>query len=102
MLNDADLERLRRKLLAKGQELATKLSQLLEGQTPAGLDELAALPGERPEEKLRRYLAIIQARLGAIRAGGYGRCERCGAELSVAELDEMPWADACRACAASQ
>lgn len=101
MLTPDDTERLRKKLLAKGQELATKLSQLLEGHSPSGLDQLLAEPGETAEEKVRRYLAVIQARIAAIRDGSYGICERCGVELSLAELDEMPWADGCRGCASS-
>ena len=102
MLTADGTEALRKKLLAKGQELATKLSQLLEGKSPGGLDQLDAEPGETPEEKVRRYLAVIQSRLTAIREGTYGKSAHCGAELSFAELDELPWADACRACSTKQ
>jgi hypothetical protein len=99
---DDDAKRgLKRKLLKKGQELASMLADVLSGKAPAGLAGLAAKPGERPEEKLRRYLDLIQSRVDAINAGGdYGRCASCGVELPFVELDELPWADTCRACAA--
>jgi RNA polymerase-binding transcription factor DksA len=99
MLSEDQLLALKKKLLAKGRELAEKLSALLEGKSPGGLDALDAKPGETPEEKVRRYMAVIQERITAIRNGTYGKCEHCGAELSYAELDEMPWADTCRECA---
>jgi hypothetical protein len=99
VLSEAETQLLRRKLLDKGQELAQMLSDLLAGNPPPGVAGLAK-PGETPEEALRRYLGVIQQRIDAIAAGtGYGLCERCGAPLSFAELDEMPWADTCRECA---
>ena len=102
MLTEDERRGLKRKLLKKGQELASMLADVLAGKAPAGLASLAGKPGERPEEKLRRYLNVIQSRVDAINAGGaYGNCEPCGAEIPFAELDELPWADTCRACAAT-
>ena len=77
------------------------LADLLSGKMPAGLAGLAGKPGEKPEEKLRRYLKEIQVRIDAILAGGadYGKCEECGGEIPFVELDELPWADRCLACA---
>jgi RNA polymerase-binding transcription factor DksA len=93
---------LRRALLDKGQELAELLAAVLAGrQEPSALDLLDAEPGETEEERLRRYLGLVQSRLDALAAGSYGRCERCGAELTFAELREVPWATRCRACAAA-
>ena len=67
--------------------------------------ELAALlagkPGMTPEEKLRAYLNHIESRRHLLVSADdrYGSCDLCGKELADSELDEMAWADRCRACA---
>jgi hypothetical protein len=101
VLSDDQRRHLKRKLLGKGREVAAMLADLLAGNAPAGAAALAGKPGEKPEEKLRRYLDMIQKRVDALNQGGnYGRCETCGAELPFTELDELPLADTCRTCAA--
>ncbi|SRR6266545_1905003 len=103
-MNADDRQVLRRKLLKKGQEIAEMLSALLSGQKdPSGMDQLDAKPGETPEERLRRYLAMVQSRLDAINAGegAYGACERCGKPIPLVELLENPIADICTKCAAT-
>jgi len=91
--------RIRRGLTRKGLELATLLSDVL-----AGKDRTRAVralgedrPGERPDEKLRRYLALVESRRQLLDAGSaeYGCCDGCGAELPTMALVEMPWADRC-------
>ena len=97
-------ERLRKALLAKGLELATLLADVLAGKDReralAALPAFTVRPGLRPEERLRLYLDHVESRRQLLVSGDprYGVCERCGAELSVMELEEMPWADRCRAC----
>ncbi len=92
---------LHHRLLAKGQEIAGMLSDLLAGKKPSGLDLLEARPGETEEEKLHRYLDLIQSRIDAIQDGTYGRCQVCGGQIPLAELDEVPWAERCGRCAAA-
>lgn len=97
-------ERLRRRLLRRGQTLATLLAELLAGKDLAA--RLAALevakPGLRPEEALRLALDQVERRRALLVAGDdrYGRCDVCGAALGLAALDEMAWADRCAAHAA--
>ena len=89
----------RRHLMARGQTLATLLSQVLAGKTPPALAALlAAKPGKRPEEVLRLALDQIESRRKLIDAGDdrFGRCDACGADLGEAVLGEMPWADLCQ------
>ena len=97
-LDPAQREQLKRALLHKGGELADKLSRLLAGQSV----DLGALgggkPGERPEEKLRRFMARIQRALTELRAGQFGDCGQCGAPLGYLAVVETPWADRCRTC----
>jgi hypothetical protein len=94
--------RLRRGLLERGRVLATLLAEVLAGKpaharlTAMGV---AGKPGMRPEEKLRYALDRVEARRALLDARDprYGRCEVCAAELTIAELEQMPWADRCRA-----
>jgi RNA polymerase-binding transcription factor DksA len=95
-------ERVRAALRRKRGEVAKKLEEILAGQN-IQLNDIK-LPqfedaAEPPSETLRRFmrhLADISARLGTPE---FGRCGKCGAELSEAALVETPWADRCRACA---
>ena len=94
------IARLRRALLDRGQTLATLLADVMAGKRPPSLAALlAARPGERPEEVLRRALDQVEARRRLLDAGDdrYGRCDICHVDLGAAALDEMPWADRCAA-----
>lgn len=97
---DEQIARLKKLLLRKGGEINEKLVALLNNQQ-VRIDELVgkAKPGETPLERLRRFMEIIDSRLRAIRAGTYGRCQRCGDGLPFAHLEQVPWIDTCQACA---
>jgi len=94
---------LRRHLLKKGAELNAKLVELLSGKQ-VDVDALLGRtkPGESKEERLRRFLALVDGRIQAIRAGSYGRCVTCGDGLPFADLEQIPWIDTCRACGAAK
>lgn len=97
-------ERWRRAALAKGQEVADKLARLLAAEDVelADLDLLyGGEPGERPKERLRRFLDRLMVVARGVGAPTFGRCERCGAPIPPDELDAMPWAEECRRCAPS-
>jgi RNA polymerase-binding transcription factor DksA len=105
--DDATSCRIRQRLMQKGCEIATLLADVLSGKNRES--ELRALPvhdkpGERPEEKLRRYLELIESRRRLLDAGddAYGRCDVCGVDLGATALDEMPWADRCLEHAATK
>lgn len=67
------------------QELATEREgdEVLEATGNAGLAEITR----------------IRAALRRIDAGSYGECVRCGAPISEARLDVLPWTPLCRSCA---
>jgi hypothetical protein len=93
----------RKHLMARGQTLATLLSQVLAGKHPPGLTALLdAKPGLRPEEVLRLALDQIETRRKLIDADDdrFGRCDICGTDLGEAALGEMAWADRCQTHAA--
>jgi len=100
-LTSEQIQLLRRRLLKKGAEINEKLTQLLNGQNPS-VDGLfgPSKPGETPIERLRRFLALVDGRIQAIRAGRYGRCATCGEPLPYAHLEQVPWIDTCERCAA--
>ena len=103
-LDARQLALLHRALLKKGAELNAKLVQLLnhEGGERALTPGVHPKPGERPVERLRRFMALIDSKIQASRpsaAPGYGLCESCEAPLPFIELEQLPWADRCRACA---
>jgi RNA polymerase-binding transcription factor DksA len=95
-----ELARLRRRLLAKGRDLAEQLAALMAGLKPKATDLLDAKPGETPIEKVRRYLDLVDRKIKAIAAGTYGHCEGCGRAIPYALLAELPWMDRCPACSA--
>jgi RNA polymerase-binding transcription factor DksA len=98
----AELARLRRALLDRGQSIATKLATLLASPEPMTIVRALGLdlkPGARPEEILRAALEHVEKLRRWIEAEDdrYGRCRECGLELGLAALHEVPWADACAA-----
>lgn len=99
-LTTEQLALLKRRLLNKGRDLAEKLSAMMAGKTVTLEEILSPKPGETKIERLRRYLDIVDGRIKAINAGTYGNCFLCNAPLSYVELEQMPWAQYCAACAA--
>ncbi len=97
-----DLARLRRALGARGQVIATKLTELLAGADAEAVARalgFGLVPGARPEEILRRSLDHVVALRAMIDADDdhYGRCTTCALDLGPARMLEVPWADACPA-----
>jgi RNA polymerase-binding transcription factor DksA len=98
---------LRRRLLDRGQVLATLLAAVLAGKdkkkdlAAIGLD---AKPGMKPEEVLRAALEHVERLRKQVEAGddAYGRCHVCAKDLGAAAMLEVPWADACAAHAGLQ
>jgi len=99
----ATLAKFRRDLMRRGEVLATLLAEVLAGKQPPQLAALLAQkPGKRPEEVLRLALDQVEGRRRLLDSNDdrYGRCDVCGADLGVAALGEMPWADRCAVHAA--
>jgi len=103
MLTKKQIDGLRRRLLKKGSEINEALTWLLAGEK-VDVEKLlgGGKPGETPEEKLRRFLNLIDDRIQAIARGQFGLCEECRGEIPFNELDEVPWQKACRHCALAE
>jgi DnaK suppressor protein len=50
-------------------------------------------------QQAQRHLADISAARSRLEAGVYGRCERCGQQISPARLEARPTARTCVSCA---
>jgi len=93
----------KKQVLAKGAEIAKKLSDLLAGKamnvTLADFTFLGELvDGLKPIERLRKYLALIDSVIKKFDKKEYGICEVCGKPIPKPELDNLPWATVCRSC----
>jgi RNA polymerase-binding transcription factor DksA len=51
-------------------------------------------------QQVEHHLAEIDAALDRVRAGRYGRCERCGRQIPEARLEARPVARTCVSCPA--
>ena len=67
------------------------------GQVTAERGEVDALVGS-----LSETLVDIDAALGKLEAGTYGRCESCGQHIAEARLEAMPAARLCMSCASKR
>ncbi len=102
--DDSTRARLRAKIMRKGQAIATDLAEVLAGKDKeiklSELPVFAAKPGMRPEERLRAYLDHVESCRKLLDADDdrFGRCAKCGTDLGLPALEEMPWAELCQAC----
>jgi RNA polymerase-binding transcription factor len=107
-MNAKDLERYKRLLLAKRDELMVERE---EGSAPVPasgdmsgdlIDRAVADTEAELQIRLRqadgRVLKAIDAALERMRAGTYGVCESCGQPISKVRLEAVPWARLCREC----
>ena len=93
--------RVRSRLMAKGQNVASRLAEVLAGKdinlSALGDNNVKRL---RPEERLRAFLDLINRKRQTLdnSPNDFGRCEACNADLGLVALQEMPWAERCREC----
>ncbi len=102
-----DIPARKARLLAKLNEMNARIAQVedaLDDPLPKDSEE-AAIEREDDEvleevgQTALRERAMIIAALERIVAGEYGRCTRCGAKISKARLDVLPYTPTCQKCA---
>jgi DnaK suppressor protein len=111
-LSQEVLSQTRHRLEAELAEVTKELSEY--GATPGGgsievtLDEGFADAAQATSERakvlsfvqgLQQRLVDVQAALERLDRGEYGRCERCGSEISPERLEAVPTARLCIGCA---
>src|SRR5204863_6546627 len=104
-MNKTDLEKYKKILEAKQQELARGLrnrDEIVIEKAPDALDEVQ-LAGER-ELAIRNLdrdsnmLRQIKRALGRIADGSYGICGHCEEDISPKRVNAVPWAAFCIRC----
>ena len=83
--------------------LADETGELVSGSADQHMADTATETVEREigntlEEHDERLLQAIDAGLGRIEDGTYGKCVNCGAQIPVERLEAMPWATLCIDC----
>lgn len=94
-------------LLSRLDDLTARLGAIegeLESHNARDWEELATeREGEEVLEGLgssgQHEIAMIRAALSRVEAGTYGTCTRCGADITEARLDVLPFTPLCRSCA---
>ncbi len=93
--------RWRRGLMHKGMEVNGQLTKLLASKNAT----LATMklpneekPGEKPEERLRRFLNQIIAAQHRVGTTEFGKCQECGVPLPPQAFDDAPWLQECAPC----
>lgn len=92
----------RREVMRRGLEDFEEEDELLadreiEFEDLAGNQSMASLL-DRFGERERLLLARIDAALGRLEAGDYGRCESCGQQIAVDRLLALPETHLCEEC----
>jgi DnaK suppressor protein len=103
-----DLQRYKRLLLAKLDEVSAARDETLSVVPPAGdsegdlMDRASADAEAELQVRLHRsdgrLLKAIEEALARIRVGTFGACETCKQPISRARLEAVPWARHCRDC----
>ena len=83
--------------------LEDETGELVSGSADQHLADTATETVEREigntlEEHDERLLFAIDAALGRIDEGTYGKCVNCGAQIPEGRLEAMPWATLCIEC----
>lgn len=90
-------------------ELITQLSELgfgggVTGNYDSNFADSSQVTAEKGEsealaESLSSALGDVQAALARLDLGTYGKCERCGEQISEVRLEAVPTARLCMSCA---
>ena len=103
-ITHARVETLRKRLVERANVLMDELELELHSgalaveQRERDTVEVHAAVAAAAAERDSAELAAIARALGRIRAGDYGLCATCGAELPFARLDAVPEAERCVEC----
>jgi DnaK suppressor protein len=107
-VNIRDLQRYKRLLLAKLDELSETRADLASPLVVAVAlrGDLIDQANARAEAELHvrlhqsdvRLLRAIEEALARLRAGTFGICENCKRPISKARLEAVPWTRLCREC----
>ena len=116
-MNARDLKAYRQKLLALRERVGGEVNHVVESlQDDVNVNEnISAAPVHLADvaesavdadvavlETTRSILDQINAALERIESGTFGKCEQCGAAISVQRLDALPYVSLCARCAKAE
>lgn len=82
-----------------GERLSNLNASLEQAEAKEALVEAAErMRHERHVAALHRLVAQVEAALGKVRDGSYGKCDACGGEITRSELEHEPATTLCASC----
>ena len=112
-MNSTEINRYRERLLEMGERLRVEVEELDEaiagqGRDPGDLSRVPTHNADHDSEELEveeamehnqvALLNAVEAALGRIEAGEFGRCGECGAVIPSQRLNAIPYAAFCVDC----
>jgi RNA polymerase-binding transcription factor DksA len=116
-MKKSDIERHKSQLLAMRTRLISSVQRIEQSiaedvRAPGDLSNAPTHPATEAEEGVDQNVAMaenqetlleqVEAALGRVEAGVYGRCEQCRRKISDERLDALPFTPYCVKCAASR
>jgi RNA polymerase-binding transcription factor len=93
------LEAERARLRAELDEGIESPGQMTYGSQAAAASQVFAQQRDLAlREKAEKELELVEAALGRLGDGSFGRCLRCAREIAVGRLEALPWAAYCIDC----
>ncbi|MHB1499744.1 MAG: TraR/DksA family transcriptional regulator [Candidatus Dormibacteria bacterium] len=71
-------------------------------QREANVEEAQRLRHQRHVATLHHLVSQVEAALGKVREGSYGKCDACGQEIPTSDLSHEPASTLCNACRGHQ
>ena len=95
----AALDTERRRLLAELAEGITPPGQMTYGSQAAAASQVFDQQRDLAlRDRAEQHLALVDAALGRLEAGTFGRCLRCDQPIARERLEALPWAAHCIDC----
>jgi len=99
-ITDEDRALWRAETMNKSRSASERLISILESKN-GSLSRMAMRRSsalDLREKKLRIFLKLLADTLKNIESEDFGKCCECGAEISIPEINAMPWVTNCRLC----
>jgi RNA polymerase-binding transcription factor DksA len=88
-------------LLAERTRLVEEIGEAIEAPDQMTYGSQAAAASQvfdQQRERAIQHLAQVDAAIGRLEGGTYGRCVRCGRDVPPGRLEALPWAAHCIVC----
>ncbi len=86
-----------------GERLGNLNASLQQAEAKESLvEEAERMRHQRHVAAIHRLVAQVEAALGKVRDGSYGKCDACGGEITRSELDHEPATTLCASCRGHQ